>query len=66
MAAYVALAWITTASTLLAAKAAAPAAPTTNQSYGIPYALVVLGIVLGLLIVCRSSNRTNEISLSDD
>ena len=32
----------------------------TSKSYALPYALVVLGVALGLLIVARPSTRADE------
>jgi hypothetical protein len=40
-------------------KAAAEAAPA-GKSYVIPYMVVVLCIALGLVVVCRSGNRSKE------
>lgn len=38
----------------------APEAPTGGKSYVLSYALVVLCVALGLLVVCRSGGRANE------
>ena len=59
------LAWSLTATMALAATA-----PGTSgggdKSYVIPYMLVVLAMALGLMIVCRSSNRSSEMRRSED
>jgi hypothetical protein len=34
---------------------------STEPSYGLAYALVVLLIVLGLLVICRPGRRTREV-----
>lgn len=31
-----------------------------QKSYSLPYALVVLGVILGVVVVTRPSNRLNE------
>ncbi len=65
-----ALACLGLAICLCAARAAHAAAPMTpvvqEKSYVKSYALVVLGIALGVLVVCRSANRTTEIKYDDD
>jgi hypothetical protein len=42
------------------------AAQAYEKSYVVPYILVLLACALGLLIVCRSSNRSSEIKRTDD
>jgi hypothetical protein len=53
---------------LLAAPAvwAADAEPPSGQSYVKSYMLVLLVCALGLIVVCRSANRTTEIKFFDD
>jgi hypothetical protein len=46
--------------------AQAPGQQHVDKSYGIQYFLVILGCALGLLIVCRSANRTTDIKRTDD
>jgi fatty acid desaturase len=59
------LAWSLTAT--LAVAATAPGGPGGgDKSYVIPYMLVILAMALGLMIVCRSSNRSSELKRSDD
>jgi hypothetical protein len=51
----------------LLAQAPGPRGPQPDsKSYAIPYFVVVLACTLGLLIVCRSSNRSTDIKRSDD
>ena len=51
----------------LLAQAPVPRGPQPDsKSYAIPYFVVVLGCTLGLLIVCRSANRSTDIKRSDD
>ena len=63
-----ALVWSVTALPLMAA--APQGAPVdTGKNWVIPYTLVVLAIALGLVIVCRSANRSKEVrhtELDDD
>jgi hypothetical protein len=40
--------------------------PDTGKSYVMPYAIVLLAIALGLIVVCRSSNRSSESKARDD
>jgi hypothetical protein len=59
------LAWSLTATMALAAST--PGAPVdSGKSYVIPYFLVILAMALGLIIVCRSSNRSTDLRRSDD
>lgn len=57
--------------TAVPSMAAAPQGPPadTGKSWVVPYTLVVLAIALGLMIVCRSANRSKEVrhtELDDD
>jgi hypothetical protein len=54
------------AQSLLAQAPVPPGSQPISKSYAIPYFVVVLGCTLGLLIVCRSANRSTEIKRSDD
>ena len=46
--------------------AQAPAAPTGPlHSDAMPYLLIVFCLALGLIVVCRSANRSPEIRLED-
>jgi hypothetical protein len=58
------LLWLHAAQTALAA--ATPNAPPEEKGYTKEYALVALGIALGVLVVCRSANRTTEIKYEDE
>jgi hypothetical protein len=60
------LALAMTAQSLLAQAPVRPGSEQISKSYAIPYFVVVLGCALGLLIVCRSANRSTEIKRSDD
>ncbi len=60
------LAWSLTATMALAASAPGAPASDGDKSYVMPYMLVVLATALGLIIVCRSSNRSNELRRSED
>jgi hypothetical protein len=55
-----------TATTALAASTPGGPAPDSAKSYVIPYFLVILAMALGLIIVCRSSNRSTDLRRSDD
>ncbi len=46
--------------------AAAGAPEVVEKSYVKSFAIVVLGCLLGLLIVCRSAHRTTEVQYDDD
>jgi hypothetical protein len=54
------------AQSLLAQAPVPRGAQLDTKSYAIPYFVVVLGCALGLLIVCRSSNRSSDVKRSDD
>ena len=43
-----------------------PVGPQDNSSWVLGYALTVLGIVLGLVAVCRPGNRSSEIRIEDE
>jgi hypothetical protein len=58
------LVWLHTAQLALAADA--PNAGPPEKGYTKEYALVALGVALGVLVVCRSANRTTEIKYEDD
>jgi hypothetical protein len=60
------LAWTLTATMALAASTPGGPAPDSAKSYVIPYFLVILAMALGLIIVCRSSNRSTDLRRSDD
>jgi hypothetical protein len=60
------LAWSLTATVALAAAPPGGPASDADKSYVIPYMLVVLAMALGLIIVCRSSNRSSELRRSED
>jgi hypothetical protein len=60
------LAWSLTATIALAATAAGAPGADSGKSYVVSYFLVVLATALGLIIVCRSSNRSNELRRSED
>ena len=55
-----ALAWSITALPLMAAGPQG-AATDSGKSWVVPYTLVVLAIALGLMVVCRSANRSKEV-----
>ena len=40
--------------------------PTDNSSWVLGYALVILGIALGLVAVCRPGNRSAEVRMDDE
>jgi hypothetical protein len=46
--------------------AAGPNAQPAEKGYTIEYVLVALGIALGVLVVCRSANRTTDIKYEDE
>lgn len=52
-------AWMASGDVALAKTKHEPQAPQV-KSYAMPYAFVVLGIVLGVLIVSRPSNRDDQ------
>ena len=56
--------WLVSAPAVQAAPP--PVVVVPEKGYVKEYALVVLGIALGLLIVCRSAHRTTEIKYEDD
>ncbi|HEV3417466.1 MAG TPA: hypothetical protein VG056_11650 [Pirellulales bacterium] len=58
------LAWSLGAQAVLAQGSGA--AQSYEKSYVVPYILVIFACALGLLIVCRSSNRSGEIKRTDD
>jgi hypothetical protein len=60
------LAWSLTATMALAATAPGAPGADSGKSYVVSYFLVVLATALGLIIVCRSSNRSNELRRSED
>ncbi len=62
----VAITLIALLSTAQSLWAQAPGQQHIDKSYGIQYFLVILGCALGLLIVCRSANRTSDIKRTDD
>lgn len=43
-----------------------PEQADSGKSWVMPYAIVLLAIALGLIVVCRSSNRTTELKDRDD
>ena len=43
-----------------------PPANPDKSSWVLGYALVILGIALGLVAVCRPGNRTSEVRIEDD
>ncbi|HEV2969568.1 MAG TPA: hypothetical protein VGY55_06225 [Pirellulales bacterium] len=64
IAAFAVIAWTLGAQAVFAQ--APGAAQSYEKSYVVPYILVLLACALGLLIVCRSSNRSSEIKRTDD
>ena len=54
--------------TVLAAPALAQEEPVSNDksSWVLGYALVFLGIVLGLVAVCRPGNRSSEVRIDEE
>ena len=54
--------------TFCAAPALAQEAPASNDksSWVLGYALVLLGIVLGLVAICRPGNRSAEVRRDDE
>ncbi len=58
------LVWLHAAQMALAAES--PNAAPAEKGYTKEYALVALGVALGVLVVCRSANRTTEIKYEDD
>jgi hypothetical protein len=55
------LAWSLTTLPLMAAAPQGTPAGEGGKSWVVPYTLVVLAIALGLIIVCRSANRSKEV-----
>ncbi len=66
IAAVVLTAWLTSAAIAVAETRPGAENADTGKSYVVPYALVVLAIALGLMIVCRSANRSTDLKQSDD
>jgi hypothetical protein len=60
------LCWAIAAESLLAQAPVPRGAQPDSKSYAIPYFVVVLCCTLGLLIVCRSANRSTDIKRGDD
>ena len=54
------LVWLLAAPALVPDAEECPAAPA-EKGYVLCYAVVVLAVALGLMLVCRSTNRTKEI-----
>jgi hypothetical protein len=52
--------WLVPQSALAKSRKVEPAAPPAEKDYIMPYAVVVLGIALGVIVVSRPSNRANE------
>ena len=51
--------WALPVATLLA-KSAPEEEPATKEGYTLSYALVILGVALGVLVVCKSSPRRDR------
>jgi hypothetical protein len=60
------IAWSIAAQALWAQAPVPPGQQKIEKNYSIQYFLVVLACALGLLIVCRSANRSTEIKRTDD
>ena len=43
-----------------------PTGPQDKSSWVLGYALVILGIVLGLVAVCRPGNRSADVRIDDE
>ncbi len=53
--------WLGTAGVALAKKSAAPKAPeVAEKEYVLPYALVMMLVALGMIVVCRASSRGTQ------
>jgi len=57
IAAFALVGWLAVHGAALAAQPAATKEDNGGGSYVLPYAIVLLGVGLGMLFVCRSSNR---------
>jgi hypothetical protein len=60
------LCMVIAAESLLAQAPVPPGSQQASKSYAIPYFVVVLACALGLLIVCRSANRSSDVKRTDD